>query len=113
MTDDFIWGGFNLRKFCKLFFRNLWTIIAVMIITYLGLTLVDKQTDAPGYTSTAVAAVYPVTSSYRYHTIETISDLSSKTGVIASVINSDIFQWQNSPCKPPSGQELPAGEDVR
>ena len=92
MTDDFIWGGFNLRKFCKLFFRNLWTIIAVMIITYLGLTLVDKQTDAPSYTSTAVAAVYPVTSHYRYHTIETISDLSSKTGVIASVINSDMFR---------------------
>lgn len=92
MTDDFIWGGFNLRKFCKLFLRNLWTIIAVMIITYLGLTLVDKQTDAPSYTSTAVAAVYPVTSHYRYHTIETISDLSSKTGVIASVINSDMFR---------------------
>ena len=92
MTDGFVWGGFNLRKFCKILFRNFWTVIAVMIITYLGLTLVDKRTYTPSYTTTAIAAVYPASSSYRYHTIETISDLSSKTNVIGSVLNSDLFR---------------------
>ena len=92
MTDSFRWGGFDPGKFCRMFFRNFWMIIAVMIITYLGLTLVDKRTYTPSYTSTAVAAVYPSTSSYRYHTIESVSDLSSKTSVIVSVLNSDLFQ---------------------
>lgn len=92
MTDSFRWGGFNLRKFCRVFFRNFWMIIAVMIITYQGLTLVDKQTYTPSYTSTAVAAVYPSTSSYRYHTIESVSDLALKTSIIVSTLNSELFQ---------------------
>lgn len=94
MTDGFIWGGFNFKKFCRILFRNFWMIIAVMIITYLGLTLIDKRTYTPRYTSTAVAAVYPMTSFYRYHNIENVSDLSSKTGVIGSVLNSDMFQLE-------------------
>lgn len=67
-------------------------ILAVMTITYLGLSLIDKRTNSPQYTSTAVAAVYPMNSSYRYHTIETVSYLSSKTEEINSVFNSALFQ---------------------
>ena len=92
MTDDFFWGGINIRKVCSLFFKNFWMIIAVMIITYLGLDLVDQRTYSPTYTYTAVAAVYPMSSSYRYHTIENAAELSSKTGIIGSVFNTDVFQ---------------------
>ena len=92
MTDDFLWGGINIRKFCSIFFRNFWMIIAIMIITYLGLALVDEQTYTPRYITTAVVAVYPESSSYRYHTIENASYLSSKTEDINSVFNSDLFQ---------------------
>ena len=92
MTEDFLWGGINIRKFCRFFIRNIWMVIAVMIITYLGLGLVDQYTYTPHYTSAAVAAVYPTSSDYRYHTIETISNLSSKTEDMNSVFNSDLFQ---------------------
>lgn len=92
MTDGFIWGGFNIRKFCRLFLRNFWMVIAIMIITYLGLGFVDKQTYTPQYTSAAVAAVYPVSSSYRYHTIENTYNLSSKTEDMSAVFNSDLFK---------------------
>ena len=92
MTEDFIWGGINIRKFCRFFIRNIWMIIAVMIITYLGLSLVDQHTYTPRYASAAVAAVYPSSSDYRYHTIETISNLSSKTEDMNSVFNSDLFR---------------------
>lgn len=92
MTDDFLWGGINIRKFCRIFIRNIWMVIAVMIIVYLGLGLVDKYTNTPRYTSAAVAAVYPTSSPYRQHTIETISNLSSKTEDVSSVFNSDLFQ---------------------
>ena len=92
MTDGFIWGGFNIRKFCRLFLRNFWMVIAIMIITYLGLGFVDKQTYTPSYTSTAVAAVYPMSLSYRYHTIENAYNLSSKTEDMSSVFKSDLFQ---------------------
>ena len=91
MTDGFLWGGINIRKFCRVLFRNFWMIIAIMITTYLGLDLVDKQTYTPHYTSSAVVAVYPK-SSYRFHTIETVYDLSQKTEVTNSVFNSDLFQ---------------------
>jgi len=94
MTDGFIWGGFNIRKFCRMLLRNFWMIIVFMIITYLSLTLIDKRTYTPRYTSIAVAAVYPMASSYRYHNVETISDLSSKTSVVGSVLNSDMFQLE-------------------
>ena len=92
MTDDFLWGGINIRKFCRLLLRNSWMVIAIMIIAYLGLGFVDKQTYTPRYSSTAVVAVYPMSSSYRFHTIETISDLSTKTGDTNSVFNSTLFQ---------------------
>ena len=92
MTDDFLWGGINIRKFCRYFIGNIWMVIAVMIIAYLGLSFVDKHTYTPRYTSSAVVAVYPTSSSYRYHTIETISNLSSKTEDSSSVFNSDLFQ---------------------
>ena len=92
MTDGFLWGGINIRKLCRMFIWNIWMIIAIMIITYLGLGLVDHYTYTPSYTSAAVAAVYPTSSSYRYHSIETISNLSSKTEDISSVFNSDLFQ---------------------
>ncbi len=91
MTEGFLWGGINIRKFCKVFIRNIWMVIAVMIIVYLGLGLVDEFTYTPRYTSVAVAAVYPKPSSYR-NTIENISNLSSKTNDISSVFNSDLFQ---------------------
>ena len=92
MTEGFLWGGINIRKFCRYFLGNFWMVIAIMIITYLGLGFLDARTYTPRYTSTAVAAVYPKTSSYRYHTIETVRDLSSKTDEISSVFNSDLFQ---------------------
>lgn len=92
MTDGFFWGGINSKRFCKYFLRNFWLVIAIMITTYLGLSLVDNLTYTPSYTSTAIAAVYPRSSSYRYHTIETVWDLSSKTADISSVFNSDMFQ---------------------
>ena len=92
MTDGFHWGGINIRQFSRYFLGNLWMVIAIMIITYLGLGFVDKQTYSPSYTSTAVAAVYPKSSSYRYHTIETVWDLASKTEDISSVLNSDLFE---------------------
>lgn len=92
MTEDFLWGGFNIRKFCRILIRNIWMVIAVMIITYLGLGILDKLIYTPRYTSAAVAAVYPMSSSYRYHTIETVSDLSSKADYVSSVLNSDMFQ---------------------
>lgn len=92
MTDDFLWGGINIRKFCRFFFKNFWVIIIVIIITYLGLGFVDKLTYTPSYTSTAVAAVYPKSSSYRYHTIENVSNLSEKTAETSSVFNSVMFQ---------------------
>ncbi len=92
MTDDFIWGGINIRKFCALFLRDFWMVIAIMIISYLGLSFVDKQTYTPRYISTAVLAVYPTSSSYRYHTIETAYGLASKTEDMSSVFKSDLFQ---------------------
>ena len=92
MTEDFLWGGMNIKKFSRILIRNIWMIIAVMIITYLGLDLVDQRTYKPRYTSSAVVAIYPTASSSRYHTIETISDLSSKTEYVSSVLNSDLFQ---------------------
>ena len=92
MTEDFLWGGINIRKLCRFFIRNIGMVIAVMIITYLGLSLVDQHTYTPHYTSAAVAAVYPASSDYRYHTIETISNLSLKTEDMNSVFNSDLFQ---------------------
>ena len=91
MTEGFLWGGINFRKLCRYFLVNLWLVIAIMITTYLGLGIVDKLTYTPRYTSVAVAAVYS-TSSYHYHTIETISNLSSKTEDVSSVLNSDLFQ---------------------
>ena len=92
MTDDFLRGGINIRKFCRFFCKNFWVIIIVIIITYLGLGFVDKLTYTPSYTSTAVAAVYPMSSSYRYHTIENASNLSVKTAETSSVFNSVMFQ---------------------
>ena len=92
MTDGLLWGGINIRKYCRFLLGNFWMIIAAMIITYLGLGLVDKQTYTPSYTSAAVVAVYPMSSPYRFHTIETVSNLSSKTGEISSVFNSAMFQ---------------------
>ena len=92
MTDGFLWGGINIRKFRRFFIGNIWMVIAIMIIAYWGLDLVDKHTFTPRYTSAAVVSVYPTSSSYRYHTIETISNLSSKTEDISSVFNSDLFQ---------------------
>ena len=92
MTDGFVWGGINLRKFFAFFLKNFWMVIAVMLITYLGLGLIDQRTKSPAYTYRAVAAVYPMSSSYRFHTIENSYDLSNKTNVIGSVLNSEIFQ---------------------
>lgn len=92
MTEDFLWGGINIRNICRFFLINIWMVIAVMIITYLGLGLVDQMTYTPRYSSTAVVAVYPMSSPYRYHTIETVSYLSVKTGEISSVFNSELFQ---------------------
>ena len=92
MTEGFLWGGINIRKWFGFFLRNIWMVIAAMIITYLGTDLVDKHIYTPRYTVAAVAAVYPESSAYRYHTIETISNLSSKTGDMNSVFNSDLFQ---------------------
>ena len=94
MTEGFLWGGINVRKFCKFFFKNFWMVIVVTIITYLGLGLVDQWTHGPTYTYTAVAAVYPKSTHFRYHTIENAAELSSKTSVIGSVINSDMFQLE-------------------
>lgn len=92
MIDGFFWGGINIRKFCRIFLRDFWMVIAVMVITYLVLGFVDKQTYMPRYTSTAVAAVYPISSSNRFHTIESVSELSSKTEAISSMFNSALFQ---------------------
>ena len=92
MTDDFLWGGISIRKFFRLLLRNFWMVITIIIITFLGLSFVDNQTYTPSYTSTAVVAVYPVSLSYRYHTIENVYNLSSKTEDMSSVFNSDLFQ---------------------
>ncbi len=92
MTAGFLWGGINFRKLCRYFLVNFWLVIAIMVTTYLGLGIVDKLTYTPRFTSVAVVAVYPASSSYRYHSIETISGLSSKTKEVNSVFNSDLFQ---------------------
>ncbi len=92
MTDGFLWGGFNIRKFCRIFFGNLWMVIVVMIITYLGLGIVEQKTYTPYYQSKAVVAVYPKSTYYRYHTIETVLDISSKTNDVNTVLNSELFQ---------------------
>lgn len=92
MTDGFLWGGINLRKFFVFFLKNFWMVIAAMLITYLGLGLLVQRTNSPTYAYRAVAAVYPMSSSYRFHTIENSNDLSNNTYTIGSVFNSDIFQ---------------------
>ena len=92
MTYGFVWGGINLRKLFAFFLKNFWMVITAMLITYLGLGLIDQRTNNPAYTYRAVAAVYPMSSSYRFHTIENSYDLSNKTNVIGSVLNSEIFQ---------------------
>lgn len=92
MTDGFLWGGINIRKLCRYILGHFWMVIAITIITHLGLDYVDKKTYTPSFTSTAIAAVYPTSSSYRYHTLETIWDVSSKTEDISAMINSDLFQ---------------------
>lgn len=92
MTDGFLRGGINIRKFFRFLLANFWMVIAAMLITYFGLGIIDERTNSPTYTYRAVAAVYPMSSSYRYHTIENSFELSNKTNVIGSVLNSDIFQ---------------------
>ena len=92
MTDDFLWGGINIRKFCMMVFNNFWMVIAVMITAYLGLGFVDQLTYTPSYTSTAVAAVYSTSSSYQFPTIETVPDMASKASDVNTVLNSDMFQ---------------------
>lgn len=92
MTEGFFWGGFNIRKFCRQFFNDFWMVIVVMIIAYLGLGFVGQLTNTQSYTSTAIAAVSPFSSSYHHYSLETASELASKSIDVDSVINSTLFQ---------------------
>lgn len=92
MTDGFLWGGINIRKFCRQFLKDSWMVIAVMIIIYLAIGIVDRLAYTPRYTSTAIAAVNPISSSYHHYSLETASDLVSKAVEVDSVLNSPLFQ---------------------
>ena len=88
MTNELHWGGINGKSLCKAILSDIWMVIAVMIITYLGLGIAAGMKDTPLYTSNSVVAVYPFNKMY---TLENSSDALETVSAVNEVFNSDMF----------------------
>lgn len=89
MLSDFRWGSFSIRKLCAEVLKNIWMVISVMIITFLGADLLDRAVFAPVYTSESIVAVYPFNTLY---TLDSSTDTWDAVVSVTSVFNSDMFR---------------------
>lgn len=89
MTDELHWGGINGKSLLKAVVSDIWMVLAVMIITYIGLGAAVSLRSTPAYTSNAVVAVYPFN---RMYTLETSSEALGTVGAVNEVLNSEMFR---------------------
>ena len=89
MTDELHWGGINGKSLLKAVVSDIWMVLAVMIITYIGLGAAVSLRSTPAYTSSAVVAVYPFNKMY---TVETSSEALGTVGAVNEVLNSEMFR---------------------
>ena len=89
MSNELHWGGINGKGLFKAVVSDLWMIIAVMVITYLGLSIAGNMTYTPSYVSNAVVAVYPFNQMY---TLEASSSALETVSAVNEVFNSEMFR---------------------
>ena len=88
MSNELHWGGINGKSLCKAVVSDIWMILAVMVITYLGLGIAGSMKYTPSFTSEAVVAVYPFNQMY---TLEASSSALDTVGAVNEVFNSEMF----------------------
>ena len=88
MTNELHWGGINGKSLCKAVLSDLWMVVAVMIITYIGLGIAGNMKDIPLYTSNTVVAVYPFNKMY---TPEESGNALETVSAMNEVFNSEMF----------------------
>ena len=89
MSNEFHWGGINVKGLCKTVVLNIWMVFAAMVITYLGLGIAGNIRNTPSYTSDAVVAVYPFNQMY---TLEASSSALVSVSAVNEVFNSEMFR---------------------
>ncbi len=89
MINDLHWGGINGKSLFKTLIRDIWTVFAVMIISYFGLGIAGSMSYTPSYTSNADIAVYPFN---RMYTLETSSNALGTVSAVNEVFNSEMFR---------------------
>ncbi len=89
MFNEFHWGGINGKGLCKAVISDIWMVFAVMVITYLGLGIVESMRYTPSYTSSMGVAVYPFN---KMSTLESSSDALGTVSAANEVFNSEMFR---------------------
>lgn len=88
MANESHWGGINGKSLCKAIITDIWMVFAAIVITFLGLGIVDGIRSTPTYTSEAVVAVYPLNQMY---TPEASSGALETVSAVNEVLNSEMF----------------------
>ena len=88
MSKEMHWGGINGKSLCKAVVSDIWMILAVMVITYIGLGIAGNMRNTPSYTSSAVVAVYPFNQMF---TLEASSSALDTVSAVNEVLNSEMF----------------------
>ena len=89
MSNEFRWGGINIKSLFKTIISDIWMVFAAMVITYLGLGIAGNMRNTPSYTSDAVVAVYPFNQMY---TLEASSYALGTVSAVNEVFNSEMFR---------------------
>lgn len=89
MFNELHWGGINGKGLCKAVISDIWMVFAVMVITYLGLGIMESMRYTPSYTSSMAVAVYPFN---KMSTLESSSDALGTVGAANEVFNSEMFR---------------------